>query len=128
MPRSKKNAAKVVTLRFDDNRLARDLFGAEDNHLKLLEKNLDVNIDVRGADLKMKGSGFNVETGEKVLNELYELLKKGYPIMGSDIEMAFKVISRDRKADLQSLFADTIFLPARGKAIIPQKTPLRKSI
>ena len=48
MLRAKKNAAKVVTLRFDDNRLARDLFGAEDNHLRLLEKNLDVNIDIRG--------------------------------------------------------------------------------
>lgn len=126
MPRAKKSAEKVVTLRFDDNRLARDLFGAQDSHLRLLEDKLDVNIDVRGADLKIKGSGFDVETGERVLNELYGLLKKGYPIMGSDIEMAFKVLSRDSKADLQSLFADTIFLPAKRNAIVP-RSPAQKA-
>jgi phosphate starvation-inducible PhoH-like protein len=130
MVRGKKSTAKVVALRFDDNRLARDLFGAEDAHLRSMERKLGININVRGADLKIQGPEPGVMIGERILNQLYGLLKKGYPIMGSDVEMALKVLSRNRNADLESLFADSVFLPTTRKVIVPrspnQKTYLEK--
>ena len=116
----------MVTLRFDDNRLARDLFGAEDAHLRSLEHLLGISIDVRGADLKIQGSELNVMVGERILNQLYGLLKKGYPIVSSDVEMAFRVLSRDHNANLESLFADSIFLPAKSKVIVP-RSPNQKA-
>lgn len=126
MVRSKKTSAKVITLRFDDNRLARDLFGAEDRHLRSLERNLGVDINVRGGNLKISGAEDSVVAGERVLNQLYGLLKKGYPIMGSDIEQAFKLLSRDRNTNLESLFSDSIFLPARRRVIVP-RSPAQKA-
>ncbi len=122
---AKPREGKVLTLRFDDNQLARDLFGAEDSHLRSLERNLGLAIDVRGADLKLRGRETDVEAGERILNQLYNLLKKGYPILGSDIEMAFRVIARDRNADIETLFADSIFLPAKRKVIVP-RSPAQK--
>ncbi|MFH1829746.1 MAG: PhoH family protein [Pseudomonadota bacterium] len=111
---------KIITLRFDDNRLARDLFGAEDRHLKSLENRLGIDIDVRGADLRLHGVPKNVEAGERILNQLYRMLKKGYPIMGADIERAMRFITKNKDADLESLFSESIFLPARKKAIVPR--------
>ncbi len=111
---------KIVTLRFDDNRLARDLFGAEDRHLKSLEDKLGIDIDVRGADLRLHGIPTSVEIGERILNQLYRMLKKGYPIMGADIERAMKLIAIDKDTDLESLFSESIFLPAKKKAIVPR--------
>ena len=117
--------AKVITLKFDDNRLARDLFGAEDRHLRRLESNLGIDINVRGSDLRLCGTSGDVEAGERILNQLYSMLKKGYPIMGADIERAILSLSRDRNADLESLFASSIFLPARKHAIVP-RSPAQK--
>jgi phosphate starvation-inducible PhoH-like protein len=113
-------SAKVITLKFDDNALARDLFGAEDRHLRSLQNRLGIDVDVRGTDVHLQGVPKDVETGEKVLNELYRLLKKGYPIMGSDIERAMKLVARDREADLESLFSSSIFLPAKKRVIMPR--------
>ncbi len=118
----KKTETKVITLRFDDNNLARDLFGAEDRHLKSLEDKLGVDILVRGSDLRLAGDAANVAVGERVLNQLYHLLKNGYPIMGADIEQAIRLIAQDRKANFEELFAETIFLPARRRIIVP-RTP-----
>jgi len=125
VPRKKttpKVATKVVTLRFDDNNLARDLFGAEDSHLKALEDKLGVDIHVRGSNLKLAGEADNVAVGERVLNQLYRLLKNGYPIMGADIEQAIRLIAQNRTANFEELFAETIFLPARRRVIVP-RTP-----
>lgn len=125
MARRRQSTAKVISLRFDDNRLARDLFGAQDAHLRSLEKNLGVDIDVRGTDVKIRGAEDEVAIGERILNQLYTLLKKGYPVMGSDVERAFHLLSRDRHADIQSLFADSIFLPAKRRVIVP-RSPAQK--
>ena len=120
--------AKIIKLRFDDNALARDLFGAEDRHLRSLEHRLGIAIDVRGADVQLHGVPRDVETGEKILNELYRLLKKGYPIMGSDIERAMKMLVRDRGADLESIFASSIFLPARRRVIMPRSAGQKRYV
>jgi phosphate starvation-inducible PhoH-like protein len=120
MVKKRKASSKVISISFDDNNLARDLFGAQDRHLKTLERSLGVDVHVRGSDLRLKGDTLSVEVGEKVLNQLYRLLKNGYPIMGSDIERAIKLVSSNRGVDLESLFADSIFLPAKRRVILPR--------
>ncbi|MBT3182638.1 MAG: PhoH family protein [Deltaproteobacteria bacterium] len=126
MVSKKKKSGNVITLRFDDNSLARDLFGSEDRHLKDLEKRLGVEIDARGTDLRISGPDSDIEVGERILNQLYNLLKKGYPVIGSDIERAFRLLTRDSSANLESLFSESIFLPARKRAIVP-RTPGQKA-
>jgi len=124
----KEAAQKIIHLKFDDNRIARDLFGSGDQHLKSLEKSLGVDIHVRGTDLKIEGSPTDVQLGEKVLNELYQMIKKGYPIMGSDIEQAIRTLTRNNTASLESVFLDSIFIPARKKAITPRSVGQKEYI
>lgn len=128
MTKKKESASKVVTLRFDDNSLARDLFGSEDRHLKLIEKNLGLEIDARGSHVRLRGEDRDICLGEKVLSQIYNLLKRGYPIIGADIERALKLLSRDRNADIESLFAESIFIPAKKKVIVPRSPAQRKYI
>ncbi len=118
--RTASSSSKIVTLRFDDNRLARDLFGAEDRHLKSLEKQLGIDVDLRGADVRLRGAAAEVEAAERILGGLYRLLKQGFPILGTDIERALRIVMRDRNANVESLFAQAIFLPGRRKVIMPR--------
>ncbi|MBI4125347.1 MAG: PhoH family protein [Deltaproteobacteria bacterium] len=124
---TKKNLnTKVIRLDFEDNKAVRDLFGATDTHLKSIEKSLGVDIHVRGPHVRIEGEPSDVRVGEKVLNELYQMIRKGYPIMGSDIEQAIKILTRNSQASLESIFLDTIFIPARKKAITP-RSPAQKT-
>ncbi|MFA4972730.1 MAG: PhoH family protein [bacterium] len=118
-------SAKTITLKFDDNSLARELFGAEDKHLRKLEDRLGIEIDVRGSDLTLRGAAGEVAAGERILNELYSMLKRGYPIMNSDIEGAIAALNRDGNADLEALFANSIRLPGRKRPIVP-RSPAQK--
>ncbi len=116
---------KAMVLHFDDNRLARDLFGAEDRHLKSLEKHLQIGIDLRGAEVHLHGTAAEVEAAERVLTSLYHLLKKGLPLLGTDIERALQMVRRDRNANVEALFTQAIFLPGRRKAIMPRSPAQR---
>lgn len=113
-------------LRFDDNDLARNLFGVHDEHLRSLEKKLGVEIHVRGTDVNIHGSEPQTKLVEKILLELYGMLKKGFPVYGAEIEQAIRLFSANHEANLQDLLDDTIFIPARNKFIIP-KTPRQKA-
>jgi phosphate starvation-inducible PhoH-like protein len=107
-------------LRFDDNDLARNLFGVQDEHLRSLEKKLGVQIHVRGTDVNIHGTEPQIKLVEKILLELYAMLKKGFPVYGTEIEQAIRLFSANQEANLQDLLDDTIFIPARNKFIIPK--------
>lgn len=119
------SSEKVVRLSFDSNNVARDLFGAEDRHLRSLEGALGIDIQVRGTDLRLVGKHSGVEAAELILNRLYTFLKKGYPILGSDLERAVDMLSRDPHLDIEGIVSNTIFLPTRRRVIMP-RSPAQK--
>ncbi len=113
-------------LQFDDNHLARDLFGVQDEHLRSLEKRLKVQIDARGTDVTIRGIEAQTHLVEKILRALYAMLKKGYPFYGSDLEQVIRLFSSNQDTNLQELWEDTLFIPGRSKLIVP-KGPHQKS-
>jgi phosphate starvation-inducible PhoH-like protein len=125
MPRKAGSGSKAVTLSFDDNRVARDLFGAEDRHLRLIEEVLGVETAVRGASLRLSGAIHDVEAAERILRQLYGLLKQGQPVLGAEMERVIRAMSADRAADIESLLSSAIFLPAKRRPIMP-RSPAQK--
>lgn len=120
MPRRSHPSQKIASLKFDDVRIARELFGAQDANLGLLEKRLGLEVNARGLDVKISGSEAHVEIAERVLLQLYALLKKGYPVGGTDVGQSISLLSRDRNADISRLFDSSVILPARRRAIMPR--------
>ncbi len=57
---------------------------------------------------------------ENVLNQIYELLKKDYPIYTNDIEYAVRILSGDQSADLRKIFSDKVFISSNKKVIAPK--------
>lgn len=113
-------------LYFEDSDLAKNLFGSHNEHLKILKKNLGINILSKGNSLLLKGSEVQVAIASKVLLELYDVLKKGYPLYSNDVYQAIKIVSANRSADVKEIFLDTVFVSARKKVITP-KSQAQKS-
>jgi len=110
----------VRKLRFDDNNLARSLFGVHDEHIRSIEKKLGVQIEVRGGDVTIRGTETQARLAEKIMLELYSMLKKGFPVYGPDIEQAIRLFSANQDANLQDLLEDSLFIPSRNKVIVPK--------
>jgi phosphate starvation-inducible protein PhoH and related proteins len=85
------NAATQVVLAFDDNRLASVLFGQYGQHLALIERRLGVVADSRGNHVTIEGSRDACERARRVLEGLYERLKRGDDLVAGDVEGAIRL-------------------------------------
>jgi phosphate starvation-inducible protein PhoH and related proteins len=84
-------AATQVVLAFDDNRLASALFGQYGQNLALIERRLGVIADQRGNHVSIEGSTDATEQARRVLEVLYEQLKRGDELATGDVEGAIRL-------------------------------------
>ena len=105
---------------FPDPHHFRDLLGQHDEHLKIVQRALGVKLHVRGSSVSIEGDAVEVELAAKVLKQLYALLEKNYPVYGSDVDYAVRILSGDRRASLQEIFLDTIYISSHKRIITPK--------
>ncbi|GGF79985.1 phosphate starvation protein PhoH [Azorhizobium oxalatiphilum] len=79
-----------VVLAFDDNRLATQLFGNYGRNLALLERKLAVKAESRGNHVTLEGPREACEQARRVLEHLYEQLKRGREVGPGEVEGAIR--------------------------------------
>jgi phosphate starvation-inducible PhoH-like protein len=118
-------AEKVV---FDDLQTANALFGAHGENLKRIARTIGVKINAKGNVLTIQGDDLDVRLSKRVLNDLYALLKKGYPLYPTDIDYAIRMISDDRMVNLEDIFLDTVYISSRKRVITPKSLNQKRYI
>jgi len=114
------NTSVSKKLTFPDTDLMRTLCGEHNSHLETLEKKIGVSVNVRGNVLTLLGGDWEVDLADKVLNQLYELLKVGYPLYLNDVDYAVRILSGDPSLDLKKIFRDEVFISSKKKVITPK--------
>jgi len=76
---------------FDYNRLASILFGQYGQNLALIERRLGVVAEQRGNHVTIAGSRDTCEQARRVLEALYEELKRGHELSPGDVEGAIRL-------------------------------------
>jgi phosphate starvation-inducible PhoH-like protein len=104
----------------DDAGLALQLFGQQNKHLKLIEKQLGVRLGSQGTSVQIKGDEAQVQVAFRLLEELCLLLQAGLPLYPADIDYASRILSVDSSTSLKDIFCDTVFVSARNKTIAPK--------
>ena len=84
------NTAQIA-LTFDDNRLASALFGQYGQNLALIERRLGVVATSRGNQVTLEGPREGSEQARRVLEGLYERLKRGDELVQGDVEGAIRL-------------------------------------
>ncbi len=107
-------------LTFPDHELIGMLCGEHNNHLQLMEKKLGLSVNVRGNHFTLQGGDWEVELAEKVLGQLYELLKNDYPVYVNDVGYAIRILSSDQSANLKKIFLDKVYIASNKKVITPK--------
>ncbi|MCP4669155.1 MAG: PhoH family protein [Deltaproteobacteria bacterium] len=98
----------------------RSLYGERNAHLQLLEKKIGVSVHARGNVLSLRGGDWEVELADKVLSQLYELLKAHYPLYPNDVDYAIRILSEDPSLDLKRIFRDEVYISSKKKIITPK--------
>jgi len=105
---------------FDDNALAMTLYGQSNANLKLIEREIGLQIHVRGNELTLVGASDIVALGRSLLEQLYLLGKKGAPLDQADIARAVSVLRGDRGAALKEVFNDRLLTGSRARPVAPK--------
>ena len=87
---SEETATTHVVLAFEDNRLATTLFGQYGQNLALIERRLGVVTEQRGNHVAIDGSRSGCEQARRVLEGLYEQLKRGRDLHQGDVDGAIR--------------------------------------
>lgn len=117
---NKRENNKTEKVTFDSNELVRSLYGENNENLRLIEKSLNIIINIRGNELILQGAPSELEMAENLLSQLYGLLKEGYPIYERDVEYSLRILGSDHKAELKPIFLDRVYIPSKKKTITPK--------
>lgn len=107
-------------LHFEDTTALQNLYGENDGHLKLIEKSIGVKIHARGNMLTISGDEVCAPLAQKVLQELYEIIRHGHPIYPGDVVSAIRILSGNNSIKLKDIFLDTIYISAKRRLITPK--------
>jgi phosphate starvation-inducible PhoH-like protein len=109
-----------VELMFDDNDLARSLYGDLNKNLAALEKAAGVSLNVRGNALTIVGMDHEVWVAASVLEQLYELIKEGYPVYPPDVAYGLRILERSPKSKLKDIFLDKVYITSSQRVVSPK--------
>jgi len=112
-------------LTFSDINLARELFGEQDGNLKRIAEATDACIQARGTRVFIQGDTISADLAQNILNQLYGLIKDGYPVYPKDVEYATNILCRDNTVRLKDIFLDAVYVTSKKRTITP-KSPAQK--
>jgi len=116
----KKEHIKTKRVTFDNNELVRSLYGERNENLRLIEKRLNIIVNIRGNDLTLQGGLSELDLAENLLTQLYGLLKEGYPIYDRDVDFSLRILGSNHKAELKPIFLDRVYIPSKKRTITPK--------
>jgi len=120
--------AAKVELTFADNDLARSLYGDLNKNLTAIEKAAGVSINVRGSTVAIVGPGHAVQVAASVLEQLYELVKEGYPLYPPDVAYGLRILERSPKSRLKDIFLDKVYITSAQRVVSPKSINQKRYI
>ena len=124
----KKLTGTQTSFDFAEIEIARQLFGQNNSNLQKIAKDTDVTINARGNTVFIDGDEIAIALAGNILNQLYGLLKEGYPIHPNDIDFAVRLLSGDDRTNLKEIFLDRVYITSKKNAVTPKSLAQKEYI
>ena len=115
-----------IVLNFNDNHLASQLYGQFDQHLAMLEQQLNIEAAARGNEVSLKGESTATRQAQAALEHLYRRLEAGDQIESGDVDGAIRMASADNQLSLPDMEKSNLLSMAKigtRKKVIQARTP-----
>jgi len=113
---------------FGEIEFARQLFGEHNSNLQKIARDTGVSINARGNTVFIDGDKIAIALAGNILNQLYGILKEGFPIHPNDIDFAIRLLSGDDRIKLKEIFLDRVFITANKTAVTPKSLAQKEYI
>jgi phosphate starvation-inducible PhoH-like protein len=103
-----------------DEQQSHTLFGHHDENLRMLEDEFAVKISSRGDEITVQGTPEAVATVEKLLGEMQQLIRQGYPLKRSDINTGMRVLRDKPDLNIVDFFTDDSLGASLKRVVTPR--------
>ena len=103
-----------------DEQQTHTLFGHHDENLRMLEDEFAVKISSRGSEITVQGTPEGVATVEKLLGEMQQLIRQGYPLKRSDINTGMRVLRDKPELNIVDFFTDDSLGASLKRVVTPR--------
>ncbi|MCA9583174.1 MAG: PhoH family protein, partial [Myxococcales bacterium] len=104
------------------------LTGPGSAHLRLLEKELGVQLGLRGSTIRIQGEADRVALARRVLGELAGVLRRGKDMTELEIVRAARTLEAHPSVKLSELFGDVVVVASRQRIVAPKSVAQRAYI
>ncbi|OQX13028.1 MAG: phosphate starvation-inducible protein PhoH [Desulfobulbaceae bacterium A2] len=119
------NQAERQELNLSDPATAQALFGELGRNIQTVAQTTGTDIQVRGSAVQISGPAHAVALARSLLEQLEELLRKGYPVYTQDIAFGLRILEASPQARLEDIFLDQVYITAKNRRVTP-KSPNQK--
>ena len=108
---------RKVSLSEDTMDAYMSLFGLQDQHAALIEKECQVRMQLRGADLTLTGEDLETEVAEQAILALLRMIRKGERIDAPQIRYAASLAREGRAGEIEEMLEQVVATTHRGKQV-----------
>lgn len=105
------------------------MFGAQNQHLKLLGERIGVRLESRGNAISIiaaDGEEDKISLAGQVLTQLYAMLKAGKNLYPQDVDFACRILERKPSADIGEVFKGDVYATSGKRTISPKSLNQRE--
>jgi phosphate starvation-inducible PhoH-like protein len=110
----------VSELEVDDAHVLLALAGPQNDKLKILEREANVTVGLRGNKIFLEGDAQNVALAERFLAETAVLLKQGVEVRSNDVGRALRALRSEPHVQLRDMFDDVVPLGGGRRPVGPR--------
>ena len=93
------------------------VFGAFDEHIKLIERELGVSVVSRGNELKISGEGAEADVAARTIGALTAMAARGEAISTQTVQYVIGLARDGREAEVHTMSRDVLCITAKGKPV-----------
>ncbi len=104
----------------ENDKIIREIFGDFDENINIIEQELGVSIAIREGEIKIYGNRTAIDLGEKLINNLIEIVKKQKKLDKQDLRYSIHLLLDGQIEYVKELLNEVVCVTASGKSIKPK--------
>lgn len=109
---------KAIKVEFEDHTKLIELYGEREQNLRLIEKELDIEIHSRANNLVLLGEKEKIENAETLIQIMSNHIKSSSKNSNLELKSLIKLMSSSQST-VENIIKDSFYIKTRKKSIIP---------
>lgn len=108
------------SINIENPHIVTEIFGEFDENINIISKELNIDVLIRNGEIQLHGDSDAIILGEKLINNLAEIVKRQKRLDKQDLRYAIQLILDGNEHRLRDLLNEVVCVTSTGKSIKPK--------